>query len=190
VRVILAKKLVVPGDTWPVCDIGLGLFLHLDRWACSLGRRGASCRSERALGSAHDGRADWNRSGRHHDGMTGNHGPITGLCFCFPGSRYRRIRDCSRPSVAKAHWRRVAVALSGVASLLLGILMIALPIAGALSIARWIGAYGFVFGTLLIALGFRLRAWARLSPDVQYQRAQPLRLDDRRPISLGRPADR
>jgi uncharacterized membrane protein HdeD (DUF308 family) len=53
------------------------------------------------------------------------------------------------------------LALSGVASLMLGILMIALPLAGALAIARWIGAYAFIFGALLIGWGFRLRPLAK-----------------------------
>src|SRR2546427_87531 len=53
------------------------------------------------------------------------------------------------------------LALSGIASLILGILMIAVPLAGALAIAFWVGAYAFVFGVLLIGLGFRLRAWVK-----------------------------
>jgi uncharacterized membrane protein HdeD (DUF308 family) len=51
--------------------------------------------------------------------------------------------------------------LSGVASLVLGILMLSLPLAGPLAIAYWVGAYAFVFGVLLIGLGFQLRAWGR-----------------------------
>jgi uncharacterized membrane protein HdeD (DUF308 family) len=54
--------------------------------------------------------------------------------------------------------------LSGAASLVLGIVMMALPVAGALAIAFWIGAYAFVFGVLLIALGLRLRSWTRTRP--------------------------
>ena len=53
------------------------------------------------------------------------------------------------------------LALSGFASLILGILMIAVPLAGALAIALWVGAYAFVFGALLIGLGLRLRAWSK-----------------------------
>lgn len=55
------------------------------------------------------------------------------------------------------------LALAGVASLILGVLMIAVPLAGALAIALWVGAYAFVFGILLVVLGFRLRNWARES---------------------------
>ena len=53
------------------------------------------------------------------------------------------------------------LALSGFASLILGILMIAVPLAGALAIAFWVGIYAFVFGALLIALGLRLRSWTK-----------------------------
>lgn len=53
------------------------------------------------------------------------------------------------------------LALSGFASLILGILMIAVPLAGALAIALWVGIYALVFGALLIALGLRLRSWTK-----------------------------
>jgi len=51
--------------------------------------------------------------------------------------------------------------LSGVASLLFGFLLAIAPLAGALVIALWVGAYALVFGVLLVALGFRLRMWGR-----------------------------
>jgi uncharacterized membrane protein HdeD (DUF308 family) len=53
------------------------------------------------------------------------------------------------------------LALRGFASLILGMLMIAIPLASPLPIAAWIGAYGFIFGALLIGLGFRLRSWTK-----------------------------
>jgi uncharacterized membrane protein HdeD (DUF308 family) len=53
------------------------------------------------------------------------------------------------------------LALSGIASLIFGILMMIAPIAGALVIALWVGAYALVSGIILIALGFRLRSWHR-----------------------------
>jgi uncharacterized membrane protein HdeD (DUF308 family) len=49
------------------------------------------------------------------------------------------------------------LALSGIISVLFGILMITRPGAGALAIAWIIGAYAIGFGVLLIALGFRLK---------------------------------
>lgn len=49
--------------------------------------------------------------------------------------------------------------LSGVLSLVLGVLFIAAPLAGALAIALWIGIYALIFGGLLIALGLRLRGY-------------------------------
>jgi uncharacterized membrane protein HdeD (DUF308 family) len=53
------------------------------------------------------------------------------------------------------------LALSGVLSILFGILLLAFPGAGALTVVLWIGAYATVFGMLLIALGIRLRTWVR-----------------------------
>jgi uncharacterized membrane protein HdeD (DUF308 family) len=47
--------------------------------------------------------------------------------------------------------------LMGILSLLFGLLIIIFPGAGALAIAFWIGAYALIFGTMLIALAFRLR---------------------------------
>jgi uncharacterized membrane protein HdeD (DUF308 family) len=53
------------------------------------------------------------------------------------------------------------LALGGIASIIFGALIIIAPLAGALVIALWVGAYAFVSGVLLIALGIRLRTWAR-----------------------------
>jgi uncharacterized membrane protein HdeD (DUF308 family) len=53
------------------------------------------------------------------------------------------------------------LALSGVASVVLGALLIFHPGAGALGILWLIGSYAIVFGILLIALGFRLRGLAQ-----------------------------
>ena len=53
------------------------------------------------------------------------------------------------------------LALSGIASVLLGILLFVFPGPGALAVVLWIGAYALVSGVLLIVLAFRLRSWAR-----------------------------
>ncbi|MBV8550119.1 MAG: HdeD family acid-resistance protein [Acidobacteriaceae bacterium] len=53
------------------------------------------------------------------------------------------------------------LALSGVASIIFGILLMAYPLAGALVIAIWFGVYAIVFGAMLVGLGFRLRTWAK-----------------------------
>ena len=53
------------------------------------------------------------------------------------------------------------LALSGIASILFGALLVIFPAAGALAIALWIGVYLVVFGVLLVSLGIRLRGYAR-----------------------------
>jgi uncharacterized membrane protein HdeD (DUF308 family) len=52
------------------------------------------------------------------------------------------------------------LALAGVVSIVFGVLLAAMPIAGALVIALWVGAYMLVFGVTLVALGVRLRSWS------------------------------
>src|SRR5262252_869345 len=50
------------------------------------------------------------------------------------------------------------MALIGVLSIALGFLMVAIPLAGALSVILMIGAYAFATGALMIALAFKLRS--------------------------------
>ena len=55
--------------------------------------------------------------------------------------------------------REWLLVLSGIVSVLFGVIVAALPLAGALVIALWIGAYMLIFGILLLTLGLRLRHW-------------------------------
>jgi uncharacterized membrane protein HdeD (DUF308 family) len=64
------------------------------------------------------------------------------------------------------------LALSGIASIALGVILVLFPVAGALALVLWIGAYALVLGTLLILLSLRLRAWGRShSPHVAHATA-------------------
>ena len=54
------------------------------------------------------------------------------------------------------------LALSGVLSILLGVLLVIQPVTGTLAVIWIIGAYSLVFGVVLIALGVRLRSWHTL----------------------------
>lgn len=59
-----------------------------------------------------------------------------------------------RKEIAGEIW----LALAGLASLVFGLLLIGRPIAGVVAIVWMIGGYACVFGVLLVALGFRVRA--------------------------------
>lgn len=50
------------------------------------------------------------------------------------------------------------LALSGLASIVFGALLLLFPAAGALAVVLWIGAYALIIGVLLIALGIRLHS--------------------------------
>ena len=52
--------------------------------------------------------------------------------------------------------------LSGIISIIFGVVMIAYPRAGALAVAWTIGTFAIPFGLLLIMLGFRLRGYSTL----------------------------
>ena len=60
--------------------------------------------------------------------------------------------------------------------------MAAVPLAGALVIAIWFGAYALVFGVMLLVLGFRLRTWERALPT--HGGSVPLPRTDRRAIRI------
>lgn len=49
--------------------------------------------------------------------------------------------------------------LSGVLDVAFGVLLFFRPVAGAVALAIWIGAYAFIAGVMLFAVGFRLRSY-------------------------------
>jgi uncharacterized membrane protein HdeD (DUF308 family) len=51
--------------------------------------------------------------------------------------------------------------LAGIASIAFGVILFIAPVAGAIVLTWWIGAYALVFGVLQIVLAFRLRGWSR-----------------------------
>ncbi len=56
------------------------------------------------------------------------------------------------------------LALAGIASLVFGVLVMIAPLAGAIVIALWVGAYALVSGVMLVTLGIKLRSWGRQQP--------------------------
>ena len=58
----------------------------------------------------------------------------------------------------KGEW---LLALNGILSIALGVLLFLFPGPGALALVMWIGAFALVSGGLLIALALRARSWGR-----------------------------
>lgn len=75
---------------------------------------------------------------------------VSGIFEVVAAVRLRRLIE--------GEWR---LALSGALTVVLGVLLAALPLAGAIAIALWIGAWATTLGGLLIALALRLRRWHR-----------------------------
>lgn len=57
------------------------------------------------------------------------------------------------------------LSLSGILSVMFGVLLAVFPRAAAPTAAVWIGAYAIAFGALLSALGLRLRTWRPVRKD-------------------------
>lgn len=53
---------------------------------------------------------------------------------------------------------RIWLVLGGIASIVFGVLMFIAPMAGAVVLTWWLGAYELVFGVVLLVLAFRLRS--------------------------------
>lgn len=70
------------------------------------------------------------------------------------------------PTSPAAQW---CLALSGGSSVLIGMLLLGLPAAGAASVVRLLGLYAFVFGALILVAAFRLRAGEAAVPRLAYR---------------------
>ncbi len=73
---------------------------------------------------------------------------LTGIAEIAAAARLRRL--------IPGEW---LLAVSGVLSIVFGVLVLAVPFAGALVISLWFGAYALIFGVALVSLGLRLRTW-------------------------------
>jgi uncharacterized membrane protein HdeD (DUF308 family) len=86
---------------------------------------------------------------------------LTGLALLYLIAAWAIIRGIFE-IIAAFHLRKEIenewlLALSGLLSLALGVVLVVAPGAGALAVLWWIGAFAIVFGALTIMLGFRLK---------------------------------
>ena len=87
-------------------------------------------------------------------------GLVTGVLEIFSAMRLRKH--------IQGEWLLV---LSGIASIALAAVMVAMPLAGRSAVALWLGAYGLVFGAILILLALRLRGRIELRREPRPQPA-------------------
>jgi uncharacterized membrane protein HdeD (DUF308 family) len=97
---------------------------------------------------------------------------ITVLAFVLLIAAWSIVTGCLMLAAAlhteAARWWLV---LGGAAAALFGILMIVAPLAGAVVLTWWLGAYALVFGAALIILAFKLRARYQDHPSVAAARS-------------------
>ncbi|HEY3658498.1 MAG TPA: HdeD family acid-resistance protein [Steroidobacteraceae bacterium] len=86
---------------------------------------------------------------------------ITIVAFVFLVAAWSIVMGCLSFAAAvriDGSHGRWWLALNGIASLMFGLLALLAPLAGAVVLTWWIGAFALVFGVLLIILAFRLRS--------------------------------
>jgi uncharacterized membrane protein HdeD (DUF308 family) len=89
---------------------------------------------------------------------------LTGLALVFTIGAWSLITGIAEVAAAIRLRKQIQgewlLALSGVLSIVLGVLLFIAPGTGAFVLTIWIGAYAVVFGAVMIGLGFRLRSFA------------------------------
>jgi uncharacterized membrane protein HdeD (DUF308 family) len=84
---------------------------------------------------------------------------ITVLAFVLLIAAWAIVSGCLMLAAAfRTDNGRWWLALGGAAALLYGILMIVAPLAGAVVLTWWLGAFALVFGVALVILAFQLRS--------------------------------
>jgi uncharacterized membrane protein HdeD (DUF308 family) len=97
---------------------------------------------------------------------------LTVLAFVLLIAAWSIVSGCLMLAAAyKTENGRWWLALGGAAALLYGILMIVAPLAGAVVLTWWLGAFAVLFGVALMVLALQLRA----------------RYNERRPVAAARP---
>ena len=102
---------------------------------------------------------------------------ITALALLFVIAAWALVTGVLEIAVAirlrKAITNEWLLVLSGIASVVLGVLLVLNPAVGALVVVLWIGAYALVSGALLVGLGFRLRREQRRATGTGAPHAAP-----------------
>jgi uncharacterized membrane protein HdeD (DUF308 family) len=77
-------------------------------------------------------------------------------CWALVGGVFEIIAAVRLRKEITGEW---LLALSGIAHIAFGVLLMMSPAVGALALVLWIGACTLVYGAVVVALAFRLRSW-------------------------------